>query len=63
MEANGRPAFRRFGYFPAFGEGWALYSEGLPGEVGLYTDPYAVFGRLEYDAWRVRAVGRRHRTS
>lgn len=52
MEAPGRPAFRRFGYFPAFSEGWGLYSEGLPREVGLYTDPYADFGRLEYNAWR-----------
>ncbi|MHC5543599.1 DUF885 domain-containing protein, partial [Singulisphaera rosea] len=40
MEAPGRPAFRRFGYFPAFSEGWGLYSEGLPREVGLYADPY-----------------------
>lgn len=52
MEAPGRPAFRRFGYVPAFSEGWGLYSEGLPLEVGLYTDPYADLGRLEYNAWR-----------
>ena len=52
MEAPGRPAFRRFGYVPAFSEGWGLYSESLPREVGLYTDPYAELGRLEYDAWR-----------
>jgi prolyl oligopeptidase len=52
MEAPGRPAFRRFGYVPAFSEGWGLYSEGLPAEVGLYTDPYAEFGRLEFDALR-----------
>ena len=30
MEAPGRPAFRRFGYVPAFSEGWGLYSESLP---------------------------------
>jgi uncharacterized protein (DUF885 family) len=52
MEVPGRPAFRRFGYFPAFSEGWGLYSESLPREVGLYTDPYAEFGQLEYSAWR-----------
>ena len=52
MEAPGRPAFRRFGYVPAFSEGWGLYSESLPREVGLYTDPYAELGQLEYDAWR-----------
>jgi len=52
VEMAGRPAFRKNGYVPAFSEGWGLYSEGLPAEVGLYTDPYAVYGRLEYNAWR-----------
>ncbi|QEH34840.1 hypothetical protein OJF2_33850 [Aquisphaera giovannonii] len=52
MEATGRAAFRRYFYFPAFDEGWALYCESLPAEIGLYTDPYAVFGRLNYDALR-----------
>lgn len=52
MEVPGRPAFRKFGYVPAFSEGWGLYSEGLPREVGLYTDPFAEFGQLEYSAWR-----------
>jgi prolyl oligopeptidase len=52
LEAPGRPPFRRYFYFPAFDEGWALYCESLPAEVGLYTDPYAVFGRLNYDALR-----------
>jgi len=57
LEAPGRPSFRRFGYIPAFSEGWGLYSESLPGEVGLYTDPYAEFGRWVADAWRsVRLV-------
>jgi uncharacterized protein (DUF885 family) len=52
LESPGRPPFRRYFYLPAFDEGWALYSEGLPGEIGLYTDPYAEFGRLNYDAFR-----------
>lgn len=52
MEVPGRPAFRRFGYVPAFSEGWGLYSESLPREVGLMSDPYAEFGQLEYSAWR-----------
>ena len=51
-EAPGRSAFRSRCRFTAFSEGWALYAERLPEEVGLYTDPYAVFGRLELDAWR-----------
>ncbi|MDR3633708.1 MAG: DUF885 domain-containing protein [Isosphaeraceae bacterium] len=52
LEVPGRPAFRKFGYFPAYSEGWALYSESLPREVGLYTDPYSELGQLEYNAWR-----------
>ncbi len=52
LEAPGRQPFRRYIYFPAFDEGWGLYSESLPAEIGLYTDPYAVFGRLNYDALR-----------
>ncbi len=52
LEAPGRPPFRRYFYFPAFDEGWALYTESLPEEIGLYTDPYAIFGRLNYDALR-----------
>ena len=52
LEVPGRPAFRRFGYVPAFSEGWGLYAEGLTREVGLATDPYSELGRLEYNAWR-----------
>jgi uncharacterized protein (DUF885 family) len=51
-EAPGRSMFRRHVYFTAFSEGWALYAEGLPVEVGLETDPYVEFGRLEASAWR-----------
>ena len=40
------PRFRRFSWYGAFGEGWALYSEGLGKELGLYTDPYQYMGAL-----------------
>ncbi|WP_026354230.1 DUF885 domain-containing protein [Massilia niastensis] len=51
QEQKGVPNFRR-AYISAFGEGWALYSERLGTEMGIYETPYEVFGMLSYQAWR-----------
>ncbi|GAB4329530.1 MAG: DUF885 domain-containing protein [Candidatus Zixiibacteriota bacterium] len=52
QELENLPMFRQHGGYTAFVEGWALYSEALPKEVGFYKDPYSEFGRLTFDAWR-----------
>jgi uncharacterized protein (DUF885 family) len=46
------PAFRKDLYLSAYGEGWALYSEFLGNEMGIYTTPYEEFGKLTYEMWR-----------
>lgn len=46
------PKFRRQTYLSAFGEGWALYTEYLGKEAGMYKTPYEDFGRLTYEMWR-----------
>lgn len=51
-EQTGVPAFRRFGGYTAFDEGWGLYAERLGKDVGFYQDPYSDYGRLEGDIWR-----------
>jgi uncharacterized protein (DUF885 family) len=46
MEDSLLPQFRRFANYGAYIEGWALYSESLGKELGLYTDPYQYLGAL-----------------
>ncbi|MFB9861987.1 DUF885 domain-containing protein [Rufibacter immobilis] len=46
QENQNLPKFRRFSWYGAYGEGWALYTESLGKELGLYTDPYQYMGAL-----------------
>jgi uncharacterized protein (DUF885 family) len=53
QELNGIPKFRKFSRaYTAYTEGWGLYSELTPKEIGLYADPYSDFGRLSLELWR-----------
>ena len=57
QENTGLPKFRRFAWYGAMGEGWALYCESLGPELGLYTDPYQRIGALNDEMLRaVRLV-------
>jgi uncharacterized protein (DUF885 family) len=40
------PAFRKFLGYSAYAEGWALYTETLGPELGLFKNPYQYFGHL-----------------
>ncbi len=52
QELEGLPEFRKFARYTAYSEGWGLYSEFLPKEIGMYSDPYSDFGRLAMELWR-----------
>jgi uncharacterized protein (DUF885 family) len=52
LELPAAPAFVRHGGSTAFVEGWALYSERLADELGLYSGDIDRLGMLSFDAWR-----------
>jgi uncharacterized protein (DUF885 family) len=52
-ERSDLPAFRRLTFGQtAFVEGWALYTERLADEMGMYADDLDRLGMLSSDAWR-----------
>lgn len=52
QENQNLPDFRKTLWYSAYGEGWALYSESLGKELGLYEDPYQYFGMLSAEMHR-----------
>ncbi|MCV9387813.1 DUF885 domain-containing protein [Reichenbachiella ulvae] len=52
QELEGIPEFRKFSRYTAYSEGWGLYCEQIPKEMGLYADPYSDYGRLAMELWR-----------
>ena len=52
QENTSLPNFRRYNWFGAYGEGWALYTESLGKELGLYKDPYQYLGMLNDEIHR-----------
>ncbi len=54
IEREGGPTFRRFAFFTAYIEGWALYAEWLVKQHGLYADePFSELGRLQWELFRM----------
>jgi uncharacterized protein (DUF885 family) len=47
------PLIRKVGFFPGYGEGWALYAEQLADELGMYdNDPLGRIGYLKFQLFR-----------
>jgi len=55
-EIQGMPAFRRFTFFNAYGEGWALYCESLGKEMGLFGDSWQYYGHLMNEMLRANRL-------
>ncbi|MEM8501029.1 MAG: DUF885 domain-containing protein, partial [Pseudomonadota bacterium] len=52
QENDSLPKFRKTLWYSGYGEGWALYTESLGKELGLFTDPYQYFGMLSAEIHR-----------
>jgi len=52
QELGALPAFRKLDGSTSYVEGWALYTERLADEMGLYTSDLDRLGKVSFDAWR-----------
>jgi uncharacterized protein (DUF885 family) len=52
QETKAIPEFRKHSFFTAYIEGWALYTELLAKEMGLYVDDLDEVGRITMELWR-----------
>ncbi|NOT41070.1 MAG: DUF885 domain-containing protein [Alphaproteobacteria bacterium] len=52
QETKAIPEFRKYSFFTAYVEGWALYTELLSKEMGLYKDDLDEVGRITMELWR-----------
>ena len=52
QELEDIPEFRKHALVTVYVEGWALYTERLADEMGLYSDDTARLGILSFDSWR-----------
>jgi uncharacterized protein (DUF885 family) len=52
QELKGIPRYRRYAGGSVYWEGWALYCESIGKELGVFTDPYQYYGRLNDEMLR-----------
>ena len=55
-ENRALPGFRRFGWYVAFGEGWALYAESLGVELGVYPSAWDRLFMLGAELFRAQRL-------
>jgi uncharacterized protein (DUF885 family) len=55
-ENTGLPGYRRFGWYTAYGEGWALYAESLGDELGVYANRWDRLGMLGGELFRAQRL-------